>query len=254
MSNNDYINIGNGTWVNGECIEIMSKIPDDSFDMILCDLPYGTTDNKWDSVIPLDALWDQYNRLAKPNSPIVLTATQPFVSQLVISNIKNYRCDWIWDKKAAGNPALAKYHPLRVHEHVLVFAKETANYYPQKVKGPLRRKGGKAGAKGKDNFSGLSESKDRYITNDEYYPKSIIDCSNGSRVGIIHPTQKPVELFEYLIKTYTNEYDIVLDNCAGSGTTAIAAENTNRRWACIEKDEKYSQDAIKRINEHIKEK
>ena len=225
---------------NEECIEGMKKIPDKSIDMILCDLPYGTTACKWDTIIPFEPLWEQYERVIKDNGAIVLTASQPFTTKLIDSNIDLFRNCWVWNKKISGNPLLAKHQPLKVHEDICVFSKKRHNYYPQMRKGKMRKKGG-----GRSKLFDMEMSA-KY--SDEYYPISIIEFSNAKRG--VHPTQKPVALFEYLIKTYTNEGETVLDNCMGSGTTAIAAINTNRNYIGFELDEEYYNASIERIKEH----
>lgn len=235
--------IKSGEWWTGECLEMMQDIPDGSVDMILCDLPYGTTACKWDTIIPFEPLWKQYHRIAKERAAIVLTASQPFTSALVMSNVKNFKHQWVWNKAKAANFPQVKNHPLKVHEDVLVFSRGVGAYKPQMREGKLRRKGGYPTKHGKDAVNSGALAK----VNNLYYPKSILDFSLASNAETGHPTQKPVALFEYMIKTYTNEGDLVLDNCAGSGTTAIAAENLGRRWVCIEQDQEYSRKAIERI-------
>ena len=232
---------------NEECLEGMKKIEDKSVDMILCDLPYGTTACKWDTIIPFEPLWEQYERVIKDNGAIVLTASQPFTSMLVTSKPKWYKHAWVWNKVSCGNPFTAKYAPLKITEDVLVFGKNTVNYYPIMVKGKMKAKGGKAKSK-LFNVDTVS------YKNDMYYPKSILEISNANQKGKVHPTQKPVALFEYLIKTYTNEGETVLDNCMGSGTTAIACINTNRNYIGFELDKKYCELANNRIKEFISEK
>ena len=228
---------------NEECLEGMKKIPDKSIDMILCDLPYGTTACKWDAIIPFEPLWEQYERVIKDNGAIVLTASQPFTTKLIDSNIDLFRNCWVWNKKISGNPLLAKHQPLKVHEDICVFSKKRHNYYPQMRKGKMRKKGG-----GRSKLFDMEMSA-KY--SDEYYPISIIEFSNAKRG--VHPTQKPVALFEYLIKTYTNEGETVLDNCMGSGTTAIACLNTNRNYIGFELDEGYYKASLDRIEEHKEE-
>jgi site-specific DNA-methyltransferase (adenine-specific) len=223
----------------GDCLEVMPTLAPASVDLILCDLPYGTTDCKWDSVIPFDLLWAQYRRIAKPNAAIVLTASQPFTTALIASNLKDFRYCWVWDKKISGNPFLAKRQPLKVHEDVCVFSVKPHAYAPQMRKGQMRTKGG-----------GKSKLFDADLTssiNDEYYPTSIVEFSNAKRG--VHPTQKPVALMEYLIRTYTNEGDTVLDNCMGSGTTGVACANTGRKFIGIERDPGYFAIATRRIAE-----
>ena len=222
----------------GDCLLEMQNIPDKCIDMILCDLPYGTTACKWDTIIPFEPLWEHYKRIIKDNGAIVLTASQPFTSALVMSNIKMFKYEWIWNKAISGNPLLAKHQPLKIHENICVFSKNKHFYNPEMRTGKMRIKGG-----GKSKLLNMEMSKS---TNDQYYPISIIKYSNAKRG--IHPTQKPVALFEYLIKTYTNEGDLVLDNCAGSGTTGVACKNLNRNFILIEKEEKYCKIAEKRLN------
>ena len=231
---------------NEDCLEGMKRIPDKSIDMILADLPYGTTNCKWDTIIPLEPLWEQYERIIKDNGAVVLTASQPFSSALVMSNPKLFRYEWVWDKKNPTNFAMAKKQPLKYHETILVFAKKQTEYYPIKWRGkPNHKQGllkndqqsevyGKI-KRTKDNLSGMK------------YPRSIIEISKHSSQGGLHPTQKPVALFEYLVKTYTNEGDVVLDNCMGSGTTAIACLNTNRNYIGFELDKNYFDIANERI-------
>ena len=235
---------------NEDCLEGMKRIPDKSIDMILADLPYGTTNCKWDTIIPLEPLWEQYERIIKDNGAVVLTASQPFSSTLVMSNPKLFRYEWVWDKKNPTNFAMAKKQPLKYHETILVFAKKQTEYYPIKWRGkPNHKQGllkndqqsevyGKI-KRTKDNLSGMK------------YPRSIIEISKHSSQGGLHPTQKPVALFEYLINTYTREGETVLDNCMGSGTTAIAAINTNRNFIGFELDETYYNIANERIEKSL---
>jgi len=229
----------------GDCLERMKEIPDGSVDMILCDLPYGTTACKWDSVIPFEPLWEQYNRVIKDNGAIVLTAREPFTSLLLISNIKEYKHKWVWNKKQSGSFQNAKFMPLQIEEDILVFSNGKVNYYPQMRKGKMRTKGGCK--KSNELFEGL---KPNYSTvNDTYYPVNIIEIPNcGNKSQRVHPTQKPVALFEYLIRTYTNEGETVLDNCMGSGTAGVACKNLGRKFIGIEKDETYFKIAQDRIN------
>lgn len=217
----------------GDCLDIMKDIPDKSIDMILCDLPYGTSSQDWDTVIEFESLWLQYKRIIKKDCAIVLTASQPFI----MSNLKMFRYSWVWNKKISGNPLIAKHQPLKIHEDILVFSINKHNYYPKMRKGKMKKKGG--------GYSKLLKMPMTSRYSDEYYPTSILEFTNAKRG--IHPTQKPVELFEYLIETYTEKGDIVLDNCAGSGTTAIAAINTGRDYILIEKEAKY----IEVINERL---
>jgi site-specific DNA-methyltransferase (adenine-specific) len=247
---------------NEDCLEGMKRIPDKSIDMILCDLPYGTTACKWDTIIPFEPLWEQYNRVIKDNGAIVLTATEPFASTLRMKNLNMYKHEWIWNKENAGNFINAKNHPLRVHENVLVFSNGKVNYYPimtdadPKNIRPLGVKKQKTDFMGK--VSGGEFKPAKKYNPKKRYPKTILtynarakECNNVNRV---HPTQKPVDLFEYLIKTYTNEGETVLDNCMGSGTTAIACINTNRNYIGFELDKHYCDIANERIQKALAEK
>lgn len=229
----------------GDCLERMKEIPAGSVDLVLCDLPYGTTACKWDAVIPFEPLWAQYRRIAKKSAAIVLTASQPFTTLLIASNLKEFRYCWVWNKKITGNPFLAKRQPLKVHEDICVFSAAPHLYLPQMRTGAMRKKGG--GSKGK-----LFDVERTSSVNDQYYPVSIIDFSNAKKAGLVHPTQKPVALMEYLIRTYTNEGDVVLDNCMGSGSTGVACVNTGRKFIGIEMDENYFDIAKQRISEALK--
>ena len=242
---------GKNKVIQGDCLEAMKGIPNQSIDLILCDLPYGTTACKWDTIIPFDLLWEQYKRIIKPNSAIVLTSSQPFTSQLVMSNLEWFKYEWTWIKNKSSNFLNTKKQPLRQVENILVFYKNNTTYNPQKTQGhkPVnsftKRSDGETTGKTQMGFRGGGQT-DRYPTNVLNFPVVNNDNSNGDK---FHPTQKPVPLFEYLIKTYTNEGDLVLDNCAGSGTTAIAALNTNRNYILIEKEEKYIEVINKRISD-----
>ena len=243
MSNTEDIKL-----YKGDCLEVMKDIPDKSIDMILCDLPYGTTACKWDVVIPFDKLWAQYNRIIKDKGAIVLFGSEPFSSYLRLSNIKNYKYDWIWNKKLAGNGILAKKQPLKIHEIISVFNSNI--YYPQMTYGKNRSK--MTGGMGTNNSDVLHNSKtfQKEYCNNLYYPISIQEYTVANlRKNRLHPTQKPVALLEYLIKTYTNENDLVLDNCMGSGSTGVACVNTNRKFIGIEKDENYFEISKKRLQE-----
>ncbi|WP_429995770.1 DNA-methyltransferase [Metabacillus fastidiosus] len=222
----------------------MTGFPDKSFDMILCDLPYGTTENKWDTIIPLDKLWQQYNRLIKDEGAIVLTAQTPFDKILGASNIEMLRYEWVWIKSNGTGFLNANKMPLKVHENILVFYKKLPTYHPQKTYGhkPVNRykKHSSDGSNYGKTMIGTEGggNTDRYPVDALYFPRDI---------ERYHPTQKPVALFEYLIKTYTNEGDIILDNCIGSGTTAVAAARLNRNFVGIEKESEYIEIAFKRL-------
>jgi len=233
----------------GDCLELMKEINDKSIDMVLCDLPYGTTACKWDTIIPFEPLWEQYKRIIKPNGAIVLTASQPFTSALVMSNINMFRYEWIWEKSRKTNHMMAKKQPLKKHENIIVFYEGQPTYNPQ---GIMDCKIIKKNTEGRlnSNIYGKTGNKPEHLQNKTGYPDSILKINNEHNVGS-HPTQKPVALFEYLIKTYTNEGDLVLDNCAGSGTTAIACLNTNRNYICIEKDKGYFEISNERVRKHL---
>jgi len=213
--------------------------------MILCDLPYGTTACKWDTIIPFEPLWEQYKRIIKSNGAIVLFGSEPFSSKLRMSNLKMYKYDWVWNKKKAGNIFLAKIQPMKTHENILVFSENKHNYYPIKVAREKIKKSRNYGTG--EAMGGLKKKEEKIYTYTHKNPISIIEFSNANQKGKQHPTQKPVALCEYLIKTYTNENELVLDNCIGSGTTPIACINTNRKYIGIEKDENYYNIAKKRI-------
>jgi site-specific DNA-methyltransferase (adenine-specific) len=230
---------------NIDCLVGMQQVPDKSIDMILCDLPYGTTACKWDVIIPFEPLWKQYERVIKDNGAIVLTASQPFTSALVMSNPKLFRYDLVWNKKKATGHLLAKKQPLRLKEDVLIFYKSQPTYNPQFTEGsPYKSNPRKNNKEGVYSIVGEARNENAGFR----YPKNIIEIP--FEFAPIHPTQKPVALFEYLIKTYTNEGETVLDNCMGSGTTAIACINTNRNYIGFEKEEKYYNIIQERIKKH----
>lgn len=229
----------------GESIKEMKKIPDKSVDMILCDLPYGTTRNKWDSVIPLDDLWGEYERIIKDNGAIVLTAVQIFASQLIMSNTKLFKYDLVWKKTIASGQLNVNRQPLRTHENILIFYKNQPKYNQQMTKGEPY----KINRKAIINGEGYNKQTDSYKENTGFrHPTSVLEFSNP-RVKGGHPTQKPVELFEWLIKTYTDKGELILDNTIGSGTTAIACINTGRDYIGIELEKKYCNMCNKRIKE-----
>lgn len=225
--------------LRGDCLELMKTIPDTSVDMILCDLPYGTTRNKWDSVIPLDALWREYRRISR--GAIVLTAQTPFDKVLGASNLDMLRYEWIWRKEAGTGFLNAKRAPLKDHENVLVFYETPPTYNPQMRQGFKPYKTTKGGETSNYNASGIVETE----SNGERYPVTVLEFQRDK--DKLHPTQKPVALMEYLIRTYSNEGDTVLDNCMGSGTTGVACVNTGRRFVGMEQEAKYFDIAINRI-------
>jgi len=240
--------------LHGDCLELMKEIPDKSIDMILCDLPYGTTDCKWDVIIPFEPLWAQYKRIIKDRGAIVLFGSEPFSSLLRCSNIKLYKYDWKWDKIQGANFLNVKYQPLKNIEDIMVFSKaritngkrQPIKYNPQGFKEHIEEKVNNADYTG--SFSSSSVKKGRpYKSTGKGYPKCLIQFAKD-KTGL-HPTQKPVALLEYLIKTYTIEGETVLDNCMGSGSTGVACINTKRNFIGIEKEEKYFEIAEKRIKE-----
>jgi len=237
----------------GDCLEVMKGIEDKSIDMILADLPYGTTACKWDTIIPFEPLWEQYKRIIKDNGAIVLTAQTPYDKLLGSSNIEMLRYEWIWKKDTSTGFMNAKKMPLKEHENKLIFYKKLPNYKPQNLK-PYNKtivQSKRTNKSAYGNMGILKKIGQEYHQEYTNYPKTILNFSNEKG---LHPTQKPVALFEYLIKTYTNEGDIVLDNVAGSGTTGVACKNTNRNFILIEKDEKYCEIIKERVGcEIIKE-
>ena len=231
----------------GDCLELMKDLPDKSIDAIIADLPYGVTRAKWDNILDLDLLWKQYERIIKPNGAVILFGSQPFTTTLINSNIKDFKYTLVWDKKMKVGMMNCKRMPLRQHEDIMVFYKKQPTYNPQMTKGKMRNK--KIAPTKDFEVYGQITPIDNF--NDDYYPSSILEFSNANQKAKSHPTQKPVALMEYLIKTYTNEGEVVLDNTMGSGTTGVACVNTNRRFIGMELDDKYFEIAEKRINEAI---
>jgi len=233
-----------------DCLIFMKKLPDKSVDMILCDLPYNTTACHWDILIPFEPLWAQYKRIIKDNGAIVLTASQPFTSALVMSNIKMFKYDLTWDKQLTSGFLNANRMPLRSHEDILVFYSKQPTYNPQKVLGKKSHSKGKMLSDTNNDYGKYGKVDNTEVLGDMKHPKSIISFEKPHPSKSIHPTQKPVALFQYLQLTYTNQGDTILDNCSGSGTTAVAADNIRRNWICIEKDQNYVAISKKRINEN----
>ena len=239
---------------NGDCLEIMKDIPDGSIDMILCDLPYGqTARNKWDTVIPFDALWEHYKRIIKDNGAVVLFANGMFTSDLMQSNKSMWKYNLVWDKVLPSGFLNAKKMPMRRHEDICIFYKKPPTYNPQMTEGEKCHSKGKAAGQSQDSLSDRNTNYRDYIVveteGNMKYPTSIQKFQKPHPSTSVHPTQKPVTLLEYLIKTYTNEGDIVLDNCMGSGSTGVACINTNRNFIGIELDENYFNIAQNRIND-----
>lgn len=228
----------------GDCLEIMQYIPNKSVDAIICDLPYGTTACKWDSVIPFEPLWAQYKRIIKDNGAIVLFSAQPFTSALIMSNPKWFKYEWIWDKITANGFLNAKHNPMRQHENILIFGNKKVNYYPIMV---ALDKPSTYKCYTKSNTYGNFDNDDIKRIRTHKYPKTILQISKGAKKNNFHPTQKPIALMEYLVKTYTNQGDTVLDNCMGSGTTGVACKNLGRKFIGIEQDPNYFEIAKSRI-------
>ena len=238
----------------GDCLELMKQIDDKSINLILCDLPYGTTACKWDEIIPFDKLWEQYKRIIKPNGAIVLTASQPFTSALVMSNVKMFKYEWVWKKERPTNPLLCKKQPPKYHENILVFYEKQPTFNQTKV---LRKEENKRNNKPRNYKDGTKIDTGKYSemvlsgSDDLIYGSNILEIPMQRG---LHLTQKPVALFEYLIKTYTSVGDTILDNCIGSGTTAIACINLKRNWIGIEMNKGYCEIAENRIKEELKQK
>ena len=242
--------VSGSTFVNADCFDVFPFIEDKSIDAIICDLPYGTTSCRWDMVIPFDKLWKEYKRVIKPNGVIILTASGPFASYLRTSNIEMYKYDWVWEKERPSNPILANKQVLKYHEMICVFYKKQCNFFPQMRK---REEKNKRNNKPRKFVSGVNNEVPNSVgmnetgMNDFIKPKSVlkINMERG-----LHPTQKPVALMEYLIKTYTKEGDLILDNCMGSGTTNLACIKLNRKSIGIEKEKQYYDIAVRRASEY----
>ena len=251
-STQDYKDASNWLMI-GDCLERMKEIPDGSVDMILCDLPYGTTQCKWDAIIPFNALWSEYKRVSKLQSPIVLFGSEPFSSILRISNLNEFKYDWIWEKNRGSGHLNAKKMPMKSHENISVFYRNQPTYNPQgTVSGVFNNsRPVKSSGKSTELFGG---EKEIGISTTGGYPLTVLKFGKDAYgKKSLHPTQKPLSLTEYLINTYTNEGETVLDNCMGSGTTGVACANTNRKFIGIEKDEKYFNIAKDRILSTLKE-
>lgn len=239
----------------GDCFDLMPNIPDKSIDLICADLPYGTTKCKWDSMLPLDKLWEQYIRIIKDNGCILLFGQTPFDKVLGVSNLGMLKYEWIWEKTQATGFYNAKKMPMKSHENILVFYKNPPTYNPQKTEGhkPMNTYTKKMEIQNKSEIYGKVKSDVSGGGNTDRYPRSVLifpsDKQKTKLDGTIHPTQKPLSLIEYFVKTYTNEGDLVLDNVAGSGTTAVACEKLNRQFIVMEKEEKYYNIIIKRLKQ-----
>ena len=241
--------INNNQLIHGDCLDVMSNIPDKSIDCIITDLPFGVTAAKWDCEINLDLLWKQYNRIIKDNRPIILFGTQPFTSKLIISNIDNFKYEWIWEKSKASNFLLARKQPLKAHENIVVFCNGTPVYYPQKTIGkPFKGAGRSLKGSQTELVNNVPNPTFRNDNKGDRFPRTVQYFVTAESEGCYHTTQKPNKLLEYLIKTYTNEGDLILDSCAGSGSLGVAAINCNRRFIMIEKDENYYKIAQERLD------
>lgn len=229
----------------GDCLKVMGEIADGSIDLILTDLPYQVTACKWDVMIPFEPLWAHYRRILKPRRAVVLTSSQPFTTDAINSNRRWFKYCLVWDKKQSGSFHLARYSPLKIHEDIVVFGQSTIAYYPQMRTGRFRKRGG-AMSRNQAILGGLRDGFENY--GDQYFPTSIIEIPN-ERIGKLHPTQKPVALMEYLIRTYSHEGETVLDSCMGSGSTGIACVNTGRNFVGIELDPGFFETASRRIAE-----
>lgn len=231
-----------------DCLEGMKKIPDQSIDAIICDLPYGTTACSWDCILPFNQLWGQYKRIRKPGTPILLFGAEPFSTKLRMSNLSEYRYDWYWEKNICTGFTFAKYQPMRSIETISVFYDKKGNYFPQGVY--LKKSTTIRERRSKDTIYGERPSlKKNYTSELTGYPNNVLKFEKENK-NCFHPTQKPVDLLEYLIKTYTKKGDLILDNCMGSGTTAIAALNTERRFIGYEMNREYYDKALKRIDDN----
>ena len=239
-----YFSEGMSLLYQGDCLEVMASLPDGCVDMVLTDPPYGSTKCKWDTVIPFEPMWEQLTRISKQLAAIVLMASQPFTSAMILSNIEMYKYCWVWNKKKGGSPLTSKIRPIRITEDVVVFGKGKVNYFPKMTDRDRPKSRGKNSRKTETTENAFKE--DKVYT--QRYPKSILEISNANQRGKVHPTQKPVALMEYLVETYTEEGDMVLDFTMGSGTTGVACKSLNRCFLGIELDEKYCEIAAERIS------
>lgn len=237
----------------GDCLELMKDIPDRSVDMILCDLPYGTTQCKWDSIIPLEPLWKQYNRIIKDHGAILLFAQTPFDKVLGASNIAMLRYEWIWEKTQATGHLNAKKMPMKAHENILVFYKKLPIYHPQMTEGhaPIHSYTKYISTQNNTEIYGKMSKELSGGGETTRYPRSVLTFASDKQTCHLHDTQKPLALCEYMVKTYSNEGDLILDNCMGSGTSGVAAKNLGRKFIGIELEPKYFEIAQKRIQEIV---
>ena len=245
----DIARISHSTLVNADCFDVFPFIEDKSIDAIICDLPYGTTACKWDSVIPFEPMWIELKRIIKPSGAIVLFGSQPFTSALIMSNPKMFKYEWIWEKGQATGHLNSKIQPMKCHENILVFSKSKHNYYPQKTTNhkPMNS-GTKYNTLQNKVYGKMSNDNIKFGGNTDRFPRTIQKFSKDIQKNYLHPTQKPIALCEYLVKTYTQENETVLDFAMGSGTTGVACKNLNRNFIGIELDENYFKIAMERIN------
>ena len=244
---NNLHSIEKNSLILGDCLEVMPKIESESIVMILCDLPYGRTQNRWDAIIPFDELWKNYNRIIKPNGVIALFCDGMFMAELMVSNKKMWRYNLVWDKILPSGFLNANRQPLRSHEEIVIFYKKQPTYNPQKFKGQANHSKGTSQKNTNNNYGKFEIVDNREDLGDMKHPRSIWSFQKPHPSKMVHPTEKSLECVECLIKTYTNEGDIVLDNTMGSGTTCLGALNTNRYYVGIEKDEQYFEIAVKKI-------
>lgn len=237
--------------INGDCLEVMPKIKEHSVDLILCDLPYGRTRNKWDSIIPFDKLWENYKRVIKPNGAIVLFCDGMFMAELMVSNKKMWKYNIVWDKVLTSGFLNANKMPLRSHEEIAVFYDKPPTYNPQKFKGAPNHSKGTSQKNTNNNYGKFEIVDNRELLGDMKHPRSIWTFSKPHPSKMVHPTEKPIECIEYIIKTYTNEGDLVLDNCMGSGTTCVGCANLNRNFIGIELQEEFFDISVQRVKECI---
>jgi len=235
--------------IRGDCLEEMGSLDENSVDMVLVDLPYGTTACKWDTVIPFDPLWANLKRLAKSNAAMVFTAGQPFTTALIASNLKEFRYCWVWDKQVGRGHLVAKKRPMAKHEDIAVFYRKPPIYVPQMTLKSKPEKGKAMESSRSQILGGCTTGRQESVIRTHSYPTTIISIPSDPNKGKLHPTQKPVALMEYLISTYTEEGDMVLDCCMGSGSTGVAAIRTGRKFIGIEKDETYYDAARQRIQD-----
>lgn len=235
---------------HGNCLELMKHVPDQTVDMILVDPPYGMTKNEWDHVLPFDQLWTHYNRVIKDHGAILIFSQMPFSAYVVVSNPSMFRYEWIWQKSKATNFMNAKKMPLKAHENILVFYKKIPTYNPQGIISGVSFKTGRSRKGDSRNYGKTGCSNPNYVQTICNYPRDILSFANPSNVGHLHPTEKPVQLLEYLIRTYTQPGETVLDNCMGSGSTAIACINCERSFIGMEVESQYFKIAVDRITKH----